>query len=161
MIAIKGAPQTQNEKPNKFFVNGSKYETLKSTITGLELKQMAGLSPNEMIYLINQGSIDILIDNDDLMDLSRPGVEHFSSQIKEKEFKLIVNAREKKWEKNIISFEQLIELAFGSFDNSDHIVYTAAYDKGPKENRSGVFVKSQSVYLTNNMIFNATRTDKS
>lgn len=78
-----------------------------------------------------------------------------------KEFKIFVNTREKIWLQPTISFGQLMELAFGVYEDMPHIAYTSTYDKGPKENRNGVFVKGQRVYVTNNMIFNATRTDKS
>lgn len=78
-----------------------------------------------------------------------------------KEFKIKVNTREKIWVQPTISFGQLMELAFGVYEDMPHIAYTSTYDKGPKENRNGVFVKGQRVYVTNNMIFNATRTDKS
>lgn len=73
----------------------------------------------------------------------------------------MVNGREKIWTQPSISFGQLMELAFGVYEDKPHIAYTSTYDKGPKENRNGVFVKGQSVYVTNNMIFNATKTDKS
>lgn len=78
-----------------------------------------------------------------------------------KEFKIKVNTREKIWVQPTISFGQLMELAFGVYEDMPHFAYTSTYDKGPKENRNGVFVKGQLVYVTNNMIFNATRTDKS
>lgn len=157
----EGAPETQNKKPYNFFIDKVKYEISNSLVTGAELKKMAGLSDDTDLFLINQGPRDILINNDDTVDLSRPGVEHFASKVKVKEFKIIVNSREKIWEKPSITFQELIILAFGVYEDLDHIAYTSTYDKGPKENRNGVFVKGQSVFVTNNMVFNATRTDKS
>lgn len=157
----EGAPETQNKKPYKIFIDKVKYETSNSRVTGNELKKMAGLSDDADLFQINQGPRDLLIGNDEMVDLSRPGVEHFVSRVKVKEFKIIVNGREKIWGEPTITFEQLMKLAFGAYEDKPHIAYTSTYDKGPKENRNGVFVKGQSVFVTNNMVFNATRTDKS
>lgn len=161
MKEVYGAPETQKEKLYKFFVNGVKYEVLNPSITGSELKQIAELSTDETLCLVNQNTDDIIIENTEVINLSLTGVKHFETKPRSKVYKILVNAREKNWQGDLISFEQIVELAFGAFDNSINIVYTVAYDKGPKENRSGVFVKSQSVNITNNMVFNATRTDKS
>lgn len=161
MVFESGAPETLNKKPYKIFIDKVKYETSNSRVTGAELKKMAGLSDDTDLFLINQGPRDLLIGNDEMVDLSRPGVEHFASRVKVKEFKIIVNGREKIWGEPAITFEQLMKLAFGIYEDKSHIAYTSTYDKGPKENRNGVFVKGQSVFVTNNMVFNATRTDKS
>ena len=161
MITNIGAPGTLSKQPYKIFIDGEKYESFNSIVTGVELKEMAGLLRDSDLFLINQGSRDILIGNEEKIDLSHPGVEHFTSQVKVKEFRIMVNGREKAWTQPSISFGQLMELAFGVYEDKPHIAYTSTYDKGPKENRNGVFVKGQSVYVTNNMIFNATKTDKS
>jgi len=161
MVKNDGAPETQSKKPYKIFIDKVKYETSNTHMTGAELKKMAGLTADTDLFLINQGPNDILIGNDERVDLSRSGVEHFASRAKVKEFKIIVNGREKIWKEFSISFEQLMILAFDIYEDMPHIAYTSTYDKGPKENRNGVFVKGQNVLITNNMVFNATRTDKS
>lgn len=161
MITKIGAPGTQSKQPNKIFIDGEKYEILNATLMGAELKEIAGIQENSDLFMINQDTQDILIRNDETINLSRPGVEHFATRIKMKEFKIIVNGRENNWAQPSISFEQLIELAFGVYGDAPHIACTSTYDKGPIENRSGVIVKGQHVFVTNNMIFNATRTDKS
>lgn len=161
MEKINGAPETQSEKPYIIFIDKVKYETGNSHLTGAELKEMAGLSYDSDIFLNDQGSQEILIGNDEKVELFQLGVKHFTSRVKVKEFKIKVNTREKIWVQPTISFGQLMELAFGVYEDMPHIAYTSTYDKGPKENRNGVFVKGQRVYVTNNMIFNATRTDKS
>ncbi len=76
-------------------------------------------------------------------------------------FKLIVNGREKQWAEKTITFEQVVILAFGSYDNNQNKVYTVTYDRGPHENPEGSMVKGDSVLIKNKMIFNVTATDKS
>ena len=100
-------------------------------------------------------------EDDEIVDLARPGVEHFISKPKQKEFKIIVNAREKAWSQTTISFEQVFVLAFGFYDNNPNKGYTVTYSKGPKSNREGSMVKGSVVDIKNNMIFDVTATDKS
>ena len=74
---------------------------------------------------------------------------------------LIVNGREKPWMEKTITFEQVVVLAFGSYDPNPNKVYTVTYDKGPHENPEGTIVKGDTVFTKNKMIFNVTCTDKS
>lgn len=80
----------------------------------------------------------------------------------EKEFTIIVNTREKKWNDKKISYQQVVELAFGSYsDNEDVVVYTATYSKGEHTHHEGSLVKGQDVPVKDGMIFNVTQTNKS
>ncbi len=74
---------------------------------------------------------------------------------------LIVNGREKPWTEKTITFEQVVVLAFGTYDPNPNKVYTATYDRGPHQNPEGTTVKGDRVFVKNKMIFNGTATDKS
>ena len=78
-----------------------------------------------------------------------------------KEFKIIVNAREKTWNEKHISYEQVITLAFGSYNDNPNIVYSVTYKKGEDKKHEGSLVKGESVPVKDGMIFNVTQTDKS
>ena len=78
-----------------------------------------------------------------------------------KDFTLIVNTRERKWEKEKISYKEVIVLAFGSYEDNENITYTVDYLRGPKENPEGSLTKGKSVEVKNQMIFNVTKTHKS
>jgi hypothetical protein len=78
-----------------------------------------------------------------------------------KDFTLIVNTRERKWEKETISYKEVIVLAFGSYEDNENITYTVDYLRGPKENPEGSLTKGKSVEVKNQMIFNVTKTHKS
>ncbi len=95
------------------------------------------------------------------MNLARPEIEHFYSKSEHSEVILIVNGREKKWADKTINFEQLVVLAFGSYDPNPQKVYTVTYDRGPHKNPEGSMVKGDSVFVKNKMIFNVTAIDKS
>jgi len=79
----------------------------------------------------------------------------------EKEFTIIVNAREKVWTKKEISYQEVVELAFGSYSDDPMIVYSITFAKGDKSHKQGSMVKGDSVKVKNGMIFNVTQTNKS
>lgn len=81
-------------------------------------------------------------------------------QGQEKPITIIVNGREKEFTGKRINFKQVIELAFGSYEDNENIVYTVSYSKG-NDPDEGTMVKGDEVKVKKEMIFNATRTDKS
>lgn len=78
-----------------------------------------------------------------------------------KEVTIIVNTREKTWDKKEISYEEVIVLAFGSYSNDENIVYTVTFSKGPESHHQGSLVKGGTVHVKDGMIFNVTQTNKS
>jgi hypothetical protein len=78
---------------------------------------------------------------------------------RDKDFKIIVNGRQRTVEGELISFEQVVRLAFP--ESKPNAVYTVTYSDGPKENREGCMSAGDKVHVKNNMVFNVTETDKS
>jgi uncharacterized protein YegP (UPF0339 family) len=74
---------------------------------------------------------------------------------------IIVNGREKIWSQNHISFNELVKLAFGSFNDSPNTCYTVTYSRGCNSKPEGSLVKGEEVKVKSKMIFNVTATDKS
>jgi len=79
----------------------------------------------------------------------------------EKEVSIIVNGTPKKWEKKEISFKEVILLAYDIYIDRPTMVYTVAYEDGPKQNPEGSMTRDTSVFVKNKMVFHATATDKS
>lgn len=75
--------------------------------------------------------------------------------------RIIVNTREKEWDKETISYREVVILAFGSYSEDPLVRYTVNYSKGPKENREGSLTQGQSVLVKNEMIFDVTESNKS
>ncbi|MBK7143583.1 MAG: multiubiquitin domain-containing protein [bacterium] len=73
---------------------------------------------------------------------------------------IIVNGREKQYDGKRISFEQVVTLAFGTYEDNENIVYTVTYSKG-EDKKEGSMVKGDDVKVKDGMIFNVSRTDKS
>lgn len=143
-------------------INSKKYEWHEEYITGAEIKKLGDIPLDEEIFLaIKKPWEDELINDDTKVNLARPEIEHFYSKDKDFKITLIVNGRPKLWAEKMISFEQIVVLAFGTYDPKPDKVYTVTYDRGPHENPEGSMVKGNTVFVKDKMIFNATATDKS
>lgn len=80
---------------------------------------------------------------------------------KNKERTIIVNGREKIWSEKEITFDQVVELAFGSVSTDPNVAYTVTYKRGEGNKPEGTMTKGDSVKVKEGMIFNATPTNKS
>ena len=78
-----------------------------------------------------------------------------------KEFTIIINAREKMWLEKTINFEEVIMLGYGVFDNNESAAYTVAYNRGEDKKPEGSMVIGDVVHVKNKMIFNVTKTNRS
>lgn len=149
------------KKKLHFTINKEPFTWYKQFIRGIQLRELGKIRREEDLYLdINDTWEDDFISDDEIVDLARPGREIFFSKKTEIQTKIIVNGREKLWDKRNISFEEVIVLAEGNL-NTGNKAYTVTYLKGPKQNPEGEMAKGDLVFVTNKMIFNATATDKS
>ena len=81
----------------------------------------------------------------------------------EKPINIIVNAEDKLLPAGtkMVSYQYVVELAYGKYEPSDTTIYTVVYSHGPVENPKGSLVLDQSVKVKEGMIFNVGRSDKS
>lgn len=79
----------------------------------------------------------------------------------EKEFTIIVNAREKTVSGHELTFEQVVALAFPTAPYGANTAYTVVFRRGRGNKPDGTLVVGQSVQLKEGMIFDVTATDKS
>jgi hypothetical protein len=79
---------------------------------------------------------------------------------KNKTITIVVNGREHRVEKGVMTFEEIVALAYPN-DTGNQIVYTVTYRRGHSDNHEGTLAPGQSVRIKDGMIFNVTRTDKS
>jgi hypothetical protein len=136
------------KKKLHFTINGVPFVWYKQYIRGIQIRELGNIPPDDEIYLTIKGDWeDDLILDDKVVDLARPGVEHFISRPKPAGFIIIVNAREKIWKEKTISFGQVVSLAFGNYDNNPNTGYTVTYCKGPGSSEEGTMVKGSAVYV--------------
>ena len=143
-------------------INGNHYHWHQQYITGAEIRTLGNIPKDDEIFLaVKKPWEDELIADDKQVNLARPEIEHFYSKDKHFEVKLIVNLKEKLWFEKTITFEQVVVLAYGSYDNNQGKIYTITYDRGPHQNPEGTMVEGNSVFVKNKMIFNVKQADKS
>lgn len=154
--------QGDENKTLRITINDKKYDWPNQYITGAEIRKLAQIPETDEVYLsVKKPWEDELITKETRVNLARPEVEHFFSEPKDKEIIIIVNGSPKKWNKKQISFAEVIILAYGNHIDNSTMVYTVAYEDGPRQNPEGSMVKGQVVFVKNKMIFHATATDKS
>ena len=74
---------------------------------------------------------------------------------------IIVNGEEKPWCDRRISFDEVVELAFGAEPPNPNICYTVTFKNAAGKRKQGVLVEGDDVKVKNGTIFNVKRTDKS
>lgn len=158
--------KNKNEENEKhilhLIINGKEYNWHQEYITGAQIRKLGNIPAEDEIFLsIKKPWEDEPIPDDKQVNLARPEIEHFYSKDRDFKITIIVNGRPKPWTEKIITFEQVVALAFGAYDPDPNKVYTVVYDKGPHENHEGSMVRGSKVYVKDKMIFNVTATDKS
>lgn len=150
------------EKQFEINVNGKIFQWHQRFITGQQVRKLAGIDKDSHLFLkTNNNNIDQLVADDDKVDLLEPGIEQFYSRLEDKHITIIVSGVQKQWDKKKISFKEVVILAYGQYDDRPTMVYTVAYEDGPKQNPEGSMIKGSEVVTKNMMIFHATATDKS
>jgi len=78
----------------------------------------------------------------------------------DKEFKIIVNGREKTVTTKELTFDEVVALAFDNPPTGENVLFTITYRKG-EGNKEGSLVAGETVKIKDGMIFNVTPTDRS
>jgi hypothetical protein len=161
-LARPGIEDFYTSKKLKFTVNRKLYDWPEQFITGKQIREVANVDSDDEIYLDNKKPyVDKLIKDEDEVDLARPTIENFYTV--GVNFKVTINIGGVNiiWTKPKISFEEVIIEAYGTYSDSPTMVYTVAYEDGPKQNPEGSMLKGAIVFVKDKMIFHATATDRS
>jgi hypothetical protein len=88
--------------------------------------------------------------------------EHFhSGEARERKFRIIVNLEPKEVEQRVLTFREVVALAYPNPDFKPTIIYTVTYKRAVAPMHEGSLVEGEKVEIKNGTIFNVTRTDKS
>ena len=148
------------KKKLRFTINNVAYTWYKQYIRGIQIRELGKIPEADEIYLdLPGGWKDDLITNDEVVDLARPGVEHFVSRHHLNDIEIIVNGSRKKFDKPKITYEEVVILAFGNFDPNRG--YKVKYTDGPYQNPKGMLSQGTEVFVKNNMNFNVASTHQS
>lgn len=74
---------------------------------------------------------------------------------------IIVNTREKEVEGKVVTYDQIVALAFENPPTGENIEITVAYRDGPGPDKEGTLQPGSSTRIKKDMIFDVTATDKS
>lgn len=148
------------KKKLEYSINGTTFISYKQFIKGSEIRKHGNIPETQIVYLDNpEGWEDDLIEDDEFVDLAREGKEKFISKPKEKTY-IIINGTIHYWEKQTISFIEVIKTAGHNMETPD-TAYTVAYENGDFSQPEGVLTKGKSVKVKHKMIFYVTATVKS
>jgi hypothetical protein len=86
--------------------------------------------------------------------------EHFHSG-PPKVYHIIVNGRKKEASTKILTFNQVVALAFNPVPSGPNVQFSVTYRKGPKKNPEGTMTEGETVRIKDGMIFDVTETNKS
>lgn len=145
------------KKKFNFLVAGKPYFTEHQFLTGAQIKEMAGVPIEYELYMTAPHMRDVLIQNSEIVNFARPGVEKFDVRKPEDSIQIIVNGSLIPYDKDTISYEQLGKIVYGD-SISNQQGYTVAYKDGPDQNPSGILSKGNEVFVKHNMKFDVTRT---
>lgn len=148
--------QEKEKKPHEInvHINNVAYESPNPT-SGAALYALAKIDPSrELFREANGNQEDILILNDQTEVYLNPGEHFYSEQV----FVIVVNTQPKTVNKKLLSYEEVVALAFVVQPN---FTYTITYRKGLQSNKEGALEAGQTIKIKNGMVFNVTGTYKS
>lgn len=152
-LALPGIEGFYTKKPLHIKVDGKLYLWRKQYITGADIRKLAGIPDDKDLYLDVPGNWeDNLINDNEKVDLARPGIEKFETR--DSNVTIWVNSHPHVYNKETISYEEVVALAYGSYDSSKG--YAVAYDRGPVQNPGGLMSKGDVLYVKHKMEFHVT-----
>lgn len=150
-----------SDRSFRFALNDSAIRWGFPTIDGVALYKLAKPSEEEAIFLDVRGGEDRLIEPCDTIDLAEAGVERFYTAPRPPQtFEIIVNGRPRTVTGDIVTFEQIVQLAFpGSHDCNT--AFEMTYQMAASSPPIGALAPGGTVKVKKGTIFNVTRTTKS
>ena len=143
----------------KLTLNDEELRWGKPAISGAVLYGLAKLREGEGVFLVVPGGEDRLIEREELVDLTQLGIERFiTAPIT---FEIVVNARPRTVNTGIVSFEQVVQLAFPGH-HEPNVVFSMTYRHAASSPHAGELGAGGSVDVKKKgTVFNVTRTVQS
>lgn len=153
----------KTDRVYKLMVNDSQVAWGERTINGAALYVLANISEDEAVFLDVRGGNDRLIELGELIDLSSPGIERFITAPRPvTRFEIIVNARQRIVTDKLVTFEQVVLLAFPDSPPESNVVYSMTYRHSDSKPHAGELGSGGSVVVKEKgTIFNVTKTVQS
>jgi hypothetical protein len=128
---------------------------------GSVLYTLANVGTGQAVFLDKRGGQDQLIEPVDVIDLAAAGVERFVTGPRPvPTFEIFVNGRPRKVTGNIVTFEQIVQLAFPG-EHDPNVEFSMSYSHADSTPPVGELGRGGSVQIKNGTRFNVTRTVQS
>lgn len=152
----------QTDRDFKLTLNGRQLEWGKPIISGSVLYKLAEPGEDEGVFLEVRGGEDRLIDHGEIIDLGRPGVEHFiTAPTTPVAYEFRVNSRPRTVADPRVTFEQVVQIAFPG-QHGANVVFSMTYRHAASQPHAGELGAGGSIDVNKQgTIFNVTRTIQS
>lgn len=145
----------------KFEVNSHEERWGKPVISGQVLAALAKPGLGEVVFLEVRGGTDVLVEPETLINLNAPGVERFFTAPRPPvEIEIVVNTRARLVRGPMVTFEQIVELAFPG-SHEANVVFSMTYRKAASTPHAGELGAHGIVTIKQGTVFNVTRTVQS
>lgn len=161
-LARPGIEEFYSTQKLVFTVNGKSYQCDEQFITGKQIRELAGIDSDDLIYLDNEKPYqDNLIMDDEEIDLARPTIEHFYTVPVDFKVTIYVNSTRFEFKKNRITYEEVVTLAFPDFPQHPERTYSVTYKDGQSEKPEGILSPGASIKIKDGIKFKVTHTGQS
>lgn len=127
-------------------------------IKGSQLYELAQPNASQAVFLDVPGGTDQLVEPDDSIDLTQPGVERFITA--PRLIEIFVNSRPHLVRDPKVTFEQVVQIGFpGACD--PNVIYTVSYSLAATKPYSGDLTSGQHILVKQGTRFNVTPTVQS
>jgi hypothetical protein len=132
------------------------------TLRGAALYTLANLGPDEALYVDVRGGTDRLVEPEELIDLNAPGMERFVSGPKPVlEFEIVVNSRPHSVPGKLVTFDQVVQLAFPGVSDQN-FGFSMTYQHADSKPHAGELAAGGLIEVKKKgTIFNVTKTVRS
>lgn len=150
----------RSDRSFRFFLDERAFDWGAAHISGGTIKRLAGVPGDTTdVWLDAVAGHDRVIEDKELVDLANPGTERFVTRPIQITIK--VNSRDRLVDHRVLTYWEVVKLAYPEAAPSDQIIYSIDYASGPRQNPNGSLVEGQSVLVKDGMKFYVTPTDKS
>lgn len=148
----------ESDRIYAFTVNERGYEWGAPEIAAADIRRYAAVPDGEDLFLDSHA--DRPIAPEGTVRLAGKGTERIISKPKEK-VRIVVNTREKFVAPGLISFLQIVLLAFPDLQPGPNTSFTVSFLKGPDDRPEGSLIDGEFITVRKGMRFNVSATDKS
>jgi hypothetical protein len=159
MSEIQQEAQSRHEV--RIHIDQKRYESPNPT-TGEALHKLGNVAPGLELYREVSGDREDrpILNGQQTVHLTEDEHLH-SGPAERKDFRIIVNGRQKVVTTRELSFKEIVALAFNPVPTGPNVLFTITYGHGPHANPEGSLLEGGTVKIKEEMIFNVRHTNKS